>query len=59
MNKKIQDYLDIIDKLDNPDYNYIGKIFIRIGIAISSKKPDEYHYKGNIFLFLKFFFSNS
>lgn len=46
MNKKIQDYLDIIDKLDNPDYNYIGKIFIRIGIAISSKKPDEYHYKG-------------
>ena len=46
MNKKIQDYLDIIGKLDNPEYNYIGNIFIRIGIAISSKKPDEYHYKG-------------
>ena len=46
MNKKIQDYLEIIDKLDKQEYNYIGNIFIRIGIAISSKKPDEYHYKG-------------
>ncbi len=46
MNKKIQDYLDIIGKLDKQKYNYIGNIFIRIGIAISSKKPDEYHYKG-------------
>ena len=34
MNKKIQDYLDIIDRLHNPEYNYIGNIFIRIGIAI-------------------------
>ena len=46
MNKKIQDYLEIIDRLYSPEYNYIGNIFIRIGIAISSKKPDEYHYKG-------------
>ena len=42
MNKKIQDYLDIIGKLYNPEYNYVGNIFIRIGIAISSKNTHKY-----------------
>lgn len=44
INKKIQDYFHMKENLI--DYQYMGNIILRVGVAISDHKPIEYYYNG-------------